>query len=268
MKTNYVKHFLTAMLFAVLPVGFAFAEVPSREGEPSVSYKFISVDGQNIFYREAGDRTNPTILLLQGFPTSSQMFRGLIPQLADKYHVIAPDYPGFGQISMPGVAEFEYSFDNLARILEKFTEQDGINKYSLYLQDYGAPIGFRIAEKNPNKVQALIIQNGNAYEEGLREFWIPFNAYWQDRSETNVNALRNFLTLEAKQWQWSHETRDQQIINPDNWTLDQAYLDRTGNQAIQLELFYSYGSNPPLYPQWQGRRTFVNINRRRLSSGG
>jgi pimeloyl-ACP methyl ester carboxylesterase len=238
-------------VFAVFSVGLVNAEETLKKTSPAVSYNFVKVDGLDIFYREAGDRAKPTILLLHGFPTSSQMFRNLIPQLADKYHVIAPDYPGFGHSSMPKVSEFEYSFDNLAKIVEKFTEQVGVKKYSLYVMDYGAPVGFRLAVKHPERVQSLIVQNGNAYEEGLRDFWIPFKAYWKDRSEKNANELRKFLTLEATKWQWTHGTRNEKNINPDTWTIDQSFLDRAGNQEIQLQLFYSYGSNPPLYPQWQ-----------------
>lgn len=252
MRTIYLKTFLTAIIIAVLSVGLVNAQQQSpQKTAPAVTYNFVKVDGLDIFYREAGDRQNPTILLLHGFPTSSQMFRNLIPQLADKFHVIAPDYPGFGQSSMPKVSEFEYSFDNLAKAVEKFTEQVNVKKYSLYLQDYGAPVGFRLAVRHPERVQALIVQNGNAYEEGLRDFWIPIKAFWKDRSEKNAAELRKFLTLEATKWQWTHGTRNEKNINPDNWVIDQAGLDREGNQEIQLELFYSYGSNPPLYPQWQ-----------------
>lgn len=239
------------MLFTVLAVSFANAQQASQKDSPAVTYKSTKVEGLDIFYREAGDRSKPTILLLHGFPTSSQMFRNLIPKLADRYHVIAPDYPGFGQSSMPKISEFEYSFSSFANIIEKFTEQIGIEKYSLYVQDYGAPVGYRLAVKHPERVQALIVQNGNAYDEGLRDFWVPLKAYWKDRSEANAKELRKFLTSEATKWQWTHGTRDQKNINPDTWTIDQALLDRTGNQEIQLQLFYSYGSNPPLYPQWQ-----------------
>ncbi len=251
MKAIYIKKFLTVALFAVSSFTMAHAQPPAEKASPIVSYKFAKVDGLDIFYREAGDTSKPTILLLHGFPTSSQMFRNLIPQLADKYHVIAPDYPGFGQSSMPAITEFEYSFDNLARIIEKFSEEIGVTKYSLYLQDYGAPVGYRLAVKHPERVQALIVQNGNAYEEGLREFWNPLKAYWKDPSEKNAAELRKFFAPEATRWQWTHGTRDQKNVNPDTWTIDQAKLDRTGNQEIQLQLFYSYGSNPPLYPAWQ-----------------
>ena len=217
----------------------------------AVSHRTIEVQGQQMFYREAGAKDAPTVLLLHGFPTSSHMFRNLIPALADRYHVIAPDYPGFGQSSMPRVDEFDYSFDQLASITEQFVDQLGLESYSLYLMDYGAPIGFRLASKYPERVQALIIQNGNAYEEGLRDFWKPIKAYWKDRSAKNADALRPFFELPATKWQYTAGVRDAAAISPDNWTHDQYLLDREGNDAIQLALFYSYGSNPPLYPEWQ-----------------
>ncbi|MGI9240897.1 MAG: alpha/beta fold hydrolase [Verrucomicrobiales bacterium] len=217
----------------------------------AVSHRSLEVEGQQIFYREAGPKGAPTVLLLHGFPTSSHMFRNLIPALADRYHVVAPDYPGFGQSSMPPVDAFEYTFDHLAVVVEKFLEQLGLDRYSLYLMDYGAPIGFRIASKYPERVQSLIVQNGNAYDEGLREFWIPLKAYWEDRSEANADALRGFFELEATRWQYTAGVRDESSISPDNWTHDQYLLDREGNDEIQLALFYSYGSNPPLYPEWQ-----------------
>jgi pimeloyl-ACP methyl ester carboxylesterase len=171
--------------------------------------------------------------------------------LADKYHVIAPDYPGFGHSAMPSVDDFNYTFDNLATVVEEFIDKVGLKRYSIFLMDYGAPVGFRLATKHPERVQALIIQNGNAYDEGLREFWKPIKAYWSDRSETNAAELRKLLTLEATRWQYTHGTRRVESISPDNWLVDQALLDRPGNQGIQLALFYDYGSNPPLYPKWQ-----------------
>jgi len=179
------------------------------------------------------------------------MFRNLISELSEDFHLVAPDYPGFGFSSMPTVDEFEYSFDNLANVIDKFTKKIGLKKYSLYLQDYGAPVGFRLFVKNPNKVQALIIQNGNAYDEGLRDFWIPLKAYWKDKSDENAEPLKGFLTLETTKWQYTHGVRNTETISPDNWGHVQPLLDRPGNQAIQLELFYSYGTNPPLYPKWQ-----------------
>jgi pimeloyl-ACP methyl ester carboxylesterase len=218
----------------------------------NIQNQTISVDGQTIFYREAGNKEKtPTILLLHGFPTSSHMFRNLIPALADKFHLIAPDYPGFGNSSMPTVDGFQYTFDHLAEIVDKFIERIGLEKYSIYLMDYGAPIGFRLAVKHPERMEALIVQNGNAYDEGLREFWDPLKAYWSEPNEKNKDALKKFLTVEATRWQYTHGVKNENAISPDNWLLDQLLLDRPGNKEIQLQLFYDYRSNPPLYPQWQ-----------------
>lgn len=217
----------------------------------TVHHRTVKVDGLDIFYRDAGPKDAPVILLLHGFPTSSHMFRNLIPALADKYRVVAPDYPGFGQSSMPSVSEFEYSFDNLARVVDKFTVAVGIKDFTMYVQDYGAPIGFRIASRQPERVRGIIVQNGNAYEEGLRDFWIPFKAYWKDPSEANKAKLTPFFELPATKWQWTHGVQDESTISPDTWTLDQAGMDRPGNKDIQLQLFMSYGTNPPLYPKWQ-----------------
>ena len=218
----------------------------------NIKNQTITVDGQTIFYREAGDKDKtPSILLLHGFPTSSHMFRNIIPALADKFHLVAPDYPGFGYSSMPPVDRFEYTFDHLAEIVDKFVHQIGLEKYSLYVMDYGAPMGYRLAVKHPEKIDALIVQNGNAYEEGLGEFWEPLRAYWSEPNERNKNALKKFLTLEATKWQYTHGVKNENAISPDNWIHDQSLLDRPGNNEIQLQLFYDYKSNLPLYPQWQ-----------------
>lgn len=212
----------------------------------------IIIDGQKIFYREAGDKENtPTILLLHGFPTSSHMFRNIIPALADKFHLVAPDYPGFGYSSMPSLDEFEYTFDHIADIVDKFITRIGVEKYSLYVMDYGAPVGFRLAVRHPENIEALIVQNGNAYDEGLGEFWEPLRAFWVDPSEKNKNALRKFLTMESTRWQYTHGVKNEYAISPDNWIHDQLLLDRPGNNEIQLQLFYDYKSNPPQYSQWQ-----------------
>jgi pimeloyl-ACP methyl ester carboxylesterase len=215
------------------------------------TYRTIAIDGLDIFYREAGSRENPTILLLHGFPTSSHMFRNLMSALADRFHLVAPDYPGYGNSSMPTVDEFDYTFDHLAQIVEKFITAIDLKKYSLYVMDYGAPIGYRIAAKYPERVQSLIVQNGNAYEEGLGEFWNPIKAYWQDRSPENADKLKYLVTLEATKWQYTNGVRNLEAISPDTWNMDQLFLDRPGNDEIQLALLYSYGTNPPLYPQWQ-----------------
>ncbi len=215
------------------------------------TFHTVSIEGLDIFYREAGSRDNPTILLLHGFPTSSHMFRNLILALSDRFHLVAPDYPGYGNSSMPTVDEFDYTFDHLAEIMEKFITAINLKKYSLYVMDYGAPVGYRIAAKYPERVQALIVQNGNAYEEGLREFWNPIKAYWQDRSPENASKLTYLVTLEATKWQYTNGVRNLEAISPDTWNMDQLFLDRSGNGEIQLTLLYSYGTNPPLYPQWQ-----------------
>ena len=179
------------------------------------------------------------------------MFRHLIPALADDFHVIAPDYPGFGNSAMPPVDAFDYSFDTFADIVETLTDRLGLDTYTLYLMDYGAPVGFRLATRHPDRVDALVIHNGNAYQEGLREFWEPLEAYWADDSDANADALRQLLTKEATVWRYTHGVRDKAAVSPDNWNIDQPLLDRPGNQEIQLALFYDYGSNPPLYPQGQ-----------------
>ena len=180
------------------------------------------------------------------------MFRNLIPALADKYHVVAPDYPGYGQSSAPTVDKFDYTFDKLAEVVEEFTEKVGLTKYTLYVQDYGAPVGYRLAVKHPERVSGLVVQNGNAYEEGLdNDFWKPLKAYWNNRTEENAESLRGFLTLEGTKWQYTDGVRNVESISPDTWTIDQTLLDRPGNQAIQLALFYDYRTNSPLYPAWQ-----------------
>ena len=219
---------------------------------PNVAYRTAKIDGLGVFYREAGPKDAPTVLLLHGFPTSSHMFRNLIPALADKYHVVAPDYPGYGHSSAPPVDTFDYTFDKLAEVLEKFTEKVGLTKYTLYVQDYGAPIGYRLAVKHPERVTGLVVQNGNAYEEGLdNDFWKPLKTYWKDRTEENAKPLRGFLTIEGTKWQYTDGVRNVEAISPDTWTIDQSLLDRPGNQDIQLALFYDYRINSSRYPAWQ-----------------
>jgi pimeloyl-ACP methyl ester carboxylesterase len=247
---------LTAALLTLsVAVGTPFGRLEASEGEPPASqvrHRTVKIDGLDIFYREAGPKDAPTVLLLHGFPTSSHMFRDLIPALSDKFHVVAPDYPGYGHSSAPPVDEFEYTFDNLANVVEKFTEKIGLEKYSLYLMDYGAPVGFRLAVKHPERVDGLIIQNGNAYEEGIdNDFWKPIKAYWKNRTPEQGDPLRGLLTIDATKWQYTHGVRNVEVISPDTWDHVQPLLDRPGNQEIQLALFHSYGSNPPLYPIWQ-----------------
>jgi pimeloyl-ACP methyl ester carboxylesterase len=220
---------------------------------PKVHHKTVKVGDLEIFYREAGPKDAPAVLLLHGFPTSSQMFRNLIPALADKYRVVAPDYPGFGQSSMPSREKFKYTFDNLADVVEQFTEKVELKRYALYVQDYGAPVGYRLAAKHPDRVTAIVVQNGNAYDEGLdNDFWKPIKAYWKEpASKEKQDALRGLLTYDATKWQYTHGVKDASLVSPDGPAHDQFLLDREGNKEIQLDLFLSYGSNPPLYPKWQ-----------------
>src|SRR5262249_36553371 len=257
------KQFSQSWVVAALSLALGFFSVEGRAQKPvgdraerdqhstRVTYNTVKIDGLDIFYREAGDPSRPTIPLLHGVPASSHMFRTVIRALADRFHLVAPDYPGFGQSTAPAVAEFNYTFGNLASVVDKFTNAIGLNSYSLYLQDYGAPVGYRLAVKNPDRVRALIVQNGNAYEEGLRGFWTPLKNYWREPNEANAAKLRDFLKIDATKWQYTHGTRDPKRISPDTWTIDQALLDRPGNKEIQLKLFLDYGSNPPLYSQGQ-----------------
>ena len=230
------------------------AATPAQEiaaEQSQILHKTVVVDGLDIFYREVGPKDAPVILLLHGFPTSSQMFVQLMKDLGDRYRLIAPDYPGFGNSSMPAVDAFDYTFDNLANVVGGFVDALELKSYTLYVMDYGAPVGYRLATKSPEKINGLIVQNGNAYVEGLLEFWDPIRAYWADRTAENAKPLAGFLTLGVTKWQYTHGTRNPEVIDPDNWVVDQYFLDRPGNKEIQLQLFYDYGSNPPLYPAWQ-----------------
>ncbi len=214
-------------------------------------HKTARVDDLDVFYREAGSEKAPAILLLHGFPTSSNMFRNLIPRLAGSFHVVAPDYPGFGQSSMPDHENFAYTFENLTNVVEKLVEQLGIDKFSLYVMDYGAPIGYRLALRRPTQVQALIVQNGNAYEEGLREFWDPIKKYWADPRPENRTALHVLVEPKSTRWQYENGVSDRTLLDPTTWLVDQVGLDRPGNRDIQMDLFHDYGTNVPLYPEFQ-----------------
>lgn len=229
------------------------AHTHASPGPSRVLHKSATIGDLDIFYREAGPENAPTILLLHGFPTSSQMFRNLIPALADRYHLIAPDYPGYGHSSMPAHDKFEYTFDNLAQVVGRFTEKIGLTKYAIYVQDYGAPIGFRLAVEQPERITAIIVQNGNAYTEGLASrFWDPIKAYWHEPNSTEKrDALRSALTYQTTRWQYTHGVPNPELVSPDGAAHDQFLLDRPGNADIQLDLLLSYGSNPPLYPAWQ-----------------
>lgn len=214
-------------------------------------YRSVSIDGLNVFYREAGDTSRPTLLLLHGFPTSSLMFRELIPQLADRYHVVAPDLPGFGFSDMPDRREFSYTFENLTRVIDGFTATLGLSRYALYVFDYGAPVGLRLALLHPERVTALITQNGNAYEEGLSDGWAPIRAYWAEPSDDKREAIRGFYSLDAVKFQYVHGTPDPARVAPETYTFDHALLSRPGGHDAQLDLILDYRSNVALYPEFQ-----------------
>ena len=217
----------------------------------AIKYRSADVDGLKVFYREAGRDDAPALLLLHGFPSASHMFRDLIPLLADRLHIIAPDLPGFGQSEMPARSEFSYTFDHIAGVIERFTEVVGLKRFAIYVFDYGAPVGFRIATKHPDRITAVISQNGNAYEEGLSEAWNPIRAYWQDPSPANREALRGFLAPAATRWQYTHGVTDEAMVSPDGRSLDDFYLARPGADEAQLDLFGDYKSNIALYPAFQ-----------------
>ena len=216
------------------------------------TYNTRKINGVEIFYREAGNKNNPTLVLLHGYPTSSHMFRNLIADLSDKYHLIAPDYPGYGRSEQPLMKDFNYTFENMASIITTLLSELDIQKYSLYLMDYGAPIGFRIANASPDKIDTLIIQNGCAYDEGLEAFWDPIKAYWKDINDKGAEAtLRTFHNPDGLKWQYTHSVPDVSAISPDNWEIDLRHLERDENGAIQLAMFYDYQTNVVLYPKWQ-----------------
>ncbi len=222
------------------------SNVPS----PSVVFRSVDVGPVSMFYREAGNSQQPTLLLLHGFPTSSHMFRTLIPLLADRYHIIAPDLPGFGFTVAPDRSHFSYTFDTLARVVGAFVDALGLDRYAIYVFDYGAPVGFRLAMAHPERVTALISQNGNAYEEGLSDGWAPIQQYWRAPTPTNRDALRALLTLEGTRAQYVHGVADPAAVAPESYTLDHALLSRPGNEEIQLDLFLDYASNVALYPDF------------------
>ena len=259
MKTKKLNSVLGILAIAILSLGiysFKSAEVNVSNTMTAVNtnatlHKTIEVNGLNIFYREAGDASKPTILLLHGYPTSSHMFRNLITDLSVQYHVLAPDYPGFGRSDQTLMKDFDYTFDNMSNIVEGFLNELKVTKYSIYLMDYGAPIGFRIAAKYPERIESLIIQNGNAYDEGLRDFWIPIKKYWNDYTVENGKPLEGFHSPAGLKWQYTHGVQDSLKISPDNWNLDLQHLTRAENDKIQLAMFYSYRTNVPLYPEWQ-----------------
>jgi pimeloyl-ACP methyl ester carboxylesterase len=247
-----MKHRLLTLVVAAIALSHSYAGEPKSAPEtPRVTYHTTKVDGLNLFYREAGDPSHPNIVLLHGFPSSSHMFRDLIPKLATKYHVIAPDHPGFGYSDQPPIASFAYTFDHLAEVTDDLLKSLKLDKYSIYIQDYGSPIGFRLFVKHPEKIQAIISQNGNAYDEGLSPFWAEnLVPYWKDKTPELEAKLRGFFKPEITQWQYTNGARDAAHLNPDAWTHDQRTLDTPGNADIQLALFYDYQNNVKQYDTW------------------
>ncbi|MGN8250444.1 alpha/beta fold hydrolase [Pseudomonas sp. SMV7] len=236
----------SSALYLALVSTAVYSGAPSEQ----VSYRTLQVSGFEVFYREAGPHDAPTVLLLHGFPTSSHMFRELIPKLAVKYHVIAPDLPGFGFTQRTGNSEFDYTFDNLTKIIDGFIEAKGLSRFAMYVFDYGAPVGWRIAAAHPQKISALISQNGNAYEEGLSDGWAPIQTYWANPTQQNRLALRKLLELKMTKWQYMEGVKETYLVSPDGYTLDQALLEREGQQDIQLDLFLDYASNVKKYPEF------------------
>ena len=240
--------------FSWLFVALACLVTPFAHAAPAdVRYQTVEIEGIKVFYREAGVPTAPTILLLHGFPASSFMFRDLIPRLADRYHVIAPDYPGFGYSDAPSIKAFTYTFEHLTDVVESLTERLGLEKYTLYVQDFGGPVGFRLATRHPGKVTALVVQNGNAYEEGLPEsFWAAPRSLWKNPSPENFNKIREAAMSDAAlEWNYTHGVKNPSDVSPDSWVLQRALLARPGNKDAMMALLYDYRTNPPLYAKWQ-----------------
>jgi pimeloyl-ACP methyl ester carboxylesterase len=217
----------------------------------TIAHRHIDVDGFNVFYREAGPADGPKLLLLHGFPSSSHMFRDLIPLLSERFHIVAPDLPGFGLSDMPSRDAFSYTFDNIANVIDRFTEVIGFDRYAVYVFDYGAPTGFRLALRHPERITGIVSQNGNAYDEGLSDGWNPIRAYWQAPTQANRDALRALLTKETTKWQYTHGVPDLSTISPDGYALDDYYMSRPGAHEVQLDLFGDYRNNVALYPAFQ-----------------
>jgi pimeloyl-ACP methyl ester carboxylesterase len=256
-ENHQMKHLL---LFVLIAAGSTTFISPTYAGqttpgtvdpEAATHYRSMKVDGVDVFYREAGPQKAPVLLLLHGFPTSSQMFRDLIPRLSDKYHIVAPDYPGFGYSSAPDHTQFAYTFQNYANIVDKLMQELNLSRYALYVMDYGAPVGFRLATMHPDRVTAIVVQNGNAYDEGIGSFWDGIKAYWKTGAPKEREAIRWLMLAKTTHWQYTNGVKDVTLVSPDAATVDQVFLDRPGNQEVQLDLFYDYRTNIPLYPEWQ-----------------
>lgn len=257
LKTLLAALAVSASALALAPAFKTTAAAAQTMAAPAVNenlrirYKTVNVDGVNVFYREAGPKDAPALLLLHGFPSSSHMFRDLIPLLADKYRVVAPDYPGFGSSDQPSRERYKYTFENLYKTVDGFTKAVGLSKFAIYVQDYGGPVGFRIAQRQPDRVTAIIVQNSNAYDAGLAPIWDPIKAYWAEDTKERREALREFLKERTTVFQYTEGVGDKTLINPDAWKHDQAILDKAGNDEIQLDLFGDYRTNLKLYPDFQ-----------------
>lgn len=250
-KAKRLGLLILATAFGTPGLAHAAGRETSVSAETTITYKTQPVEGVKIFYREAGLRSSPTIVLLHGFPSSSHMYRDLIPLLAGQYHVVAADMPGFGYSDQPSPEDFVYTFDHIANVMDQFLDTIGVTKYSIYVQDYGSPIGFRLFVKHPERIQAIISQNGNAYEEGLSPFWaesiIP---YWKSKNPETEKKVRDLLTFESTKFQYTQGFRNPERVSPDSYTFDQWTLDKPGNREIQLALFYDYQNNVKQYPAW------------------
>lgn len=248
----FLKNLFAGAVVSMAAVGAPAPAAPTT-GEPVVHYRYATADGVKVFYREAGDPKAPTVLLLHGFPTSSFMYRNLIPLLADRYHVIAPDLPGFGLTEAPDRAHYAYTFDRLAQTIGAFTDTLGLKRYAMEVFDYGAPVGWRLAVAHPERITAIVTQNGNAYEEGLSDGWNPIQAYWKEPTPAHREALRSFLSEEAIKWQYTHGVPDALVdrVAPETWALDYSQVSRPGNADIQLDLFLDYANNVKKYPEFQ-----------------
>ena len=243
--------FIPFLLLAQTSVEEVNSRLPSEINIKKIKYKSLEIDGVNIAYREAGDSNNPTIVLLHGFPSSSHQYRKVLNELSDEFHLIAPDYPGFGNSDFPSTSEYEYTFDNLAKSIDAFLEKKGLNAFAIMIQDFGAPVGFRIATAHPERITGIINQNGNAYTEGLGGAWKNIQDMWVERNEATEQAIIPAFSLEGMKWQYTHGTRNPENINPDTWHLDYLRVSRPNAHKVYLDLFYDYRNNLELYPQWQ-----------------